>query len=524
MPGGAVLVPSDGRKRTLREKLPPKHVVYPFALVTSLFFLWGFAYGLLDVLNKHFQNILHISKLESTGLQVAYFESTGLQVAYFGLGYFCFSPIAGEILRRKSYKFTILMGLSLYSTGAVFFWPCAKFASEDNKKAVFAGFVVCTGVIACGLASLETAANSYITCLPGTDPSGAAFRLQLSQAFNGVAAFRTDPSGAAFRLQLSQAFNGVAAFSGPLIASKYFFSGENANNLTNVQWVYLAVALLGVSIALLFAFIDLPETSEAELEAAVQAAAEIAGVTSKTDDSIFKQHRVWFGWVAQFVYVGAQVTIASFFINYGADAVGWADAKSSNFLSYSLIMFTCGRFLGAFVLTILPGELLVGIWATLCMIFITCATFLHGKAGMACLMLTMFFEGPLFPCIFVMSTKNMGRHTRRASSLLIAAISGGAVFPPIQGAIADKHGTRISFALCIPAFAYTAGFGYWLWVRHGSHLNVRHEKVNMAQVEPALEATGHKSLNLHSHEKSGFDGNSIGHIRDVREDELKDKV
>ncbi|KAH7338016.1 major facilitator superfamily domain-containing protein [Rhizoctonia solani] len=496
MPGGAVLVPSDGRKRTFREKMPPKHVVYPFALVTSLFFLCkqkrntvyykcshthrGVRIWLARCPQKHFQNILHISKL----------ESTGLQVAYFGLGYFCFSPIAGEILRRKSYKFTILMGLSLYSTGAVFFWPCAKFASEDNKKAVFAGFVVCTGVIACGLASLETAANSYITCLPGTDPSGAAFRLQLSQAFNGV-----------------------AAFSGPLIASKYFFSGENANNLTNVQWVYLAVALLGVSIALLFTFINLPETSEAELEAAVQAAAEIAG-----------QHRVWFGWIAQFVYVGAQVTIASFFINYGADAVGWADAKSSNFLSYSLIMFTCGRFLGAFILTIMPGELLVGIWATLCMVFITCATFLHGKAGMACLMLTMFFEGPLFPCIFVMSTKNMGRHTRRASSLLIAAISGGAVFPPIQGAIADKHGTRISFALCIPAFAYTAGFGYWLWVRHGAHFNVRHEKVNMAQVEPALEAIGHKSLNSHPHEKGGFDGNSISQIRDVREDELKDKV
>ncbi|CAE6510463.1 unnamed protein product [Rhizoctonia solani] len=492
MAGGAVLVPTDGRKRTLREQLPPKNVVFPFALVTSLFFLWGFAYGLLDVLNKHFQNILHITKL----------QSTGLQVAYFGLGYFFFSPIAGEILRRKSYKFTILMGLTLYSTGAIFFWPCAKFASEDNKKAVFGGFVVCTGVIACGLASLETAANSYITCLPGTEPSGAAFRLQLSQAFNGV-----------------------AAFSGPLIASKYFFTGENANNLTNVQWVYLAVALLGVSIALLFAFIHLPETSEAELEAAVQAAAELAGVDSQTNQSIFKarmQHRVWFGWIAQFVYVGAQVTIASFFINYGAEAVGWEDAKSSNFLSYSLIMFTCGRFLGAFVLTFMPGELLVGIWATLCMVFITCTTFVHGKGGIACLMLTMFFEGPLFPCIFVMSTKNMGRHTRRASSLLIAAVSGGAVFPPIQGAIADKHGTRISFALCIPAFAYTAGFGFWLWVRHGAHFNLRHEE--MAQVEPALEAVGHKSLNLHPHEKGGFDERSSSQIQDVREDELKEKV
>ncbi|CAE6406231.1 unnamed protein product [Rhizoctonia solani] len=478
MPGGAVLVPTGGRKQTLREKLPPKNVVFPFALVTSLFFLWGFAYGLLDVLNKHFQNILHITKL----------QSTGLQVAYFGLGYFFFSPIAGEILRRKSYKFTILMGLTFYSTGAIFFWPCAKFASEDNKKAVFGGFVVCTGVIACGLASLETAANSYITCLPGTEPSGAAFRLQLSQAFNGV-----------------------AAFSGPLIASKYFFSKENANDLTNVQWVYLAVALLGVAIALLFVFIDLPETSEAELEAAVQAAAELSG-----------QPRIWFGWIAQFVYVGAQVTVASFFINYGAEAVGWEDAKSSNFLSYSLIMFTCGRFLGAFVLTLIPGELLVGIWATLCLVFVTCTTFVHGKGGMACLMLTMFFEGPLFPCIFVMSTKNMGRHTRRASSLLISAISGGALFPPIQGAIADKHGTRISFALCIPAFAYAAGFGFWMWVRHGAHFNLRHEK--MAQLEPALEAAGHKSLNLHPHEKDVFDERSNSRIQDVREDELKEKI
>ncbi|KAG8712853.1 hypothetical protein FRC09_019389 [Ceratobasidium sp. 395] len=464
---GAVLVPTDGRKLTLREKLPPRNVVYPFALVTSLFFLWGFAYGLLDVLNKHFQNILGVTKL----------QSTGLQVAYFGLGYFCFSPIAGEILRRKSYKFTILMGLTFYSTGAIFFWPCAKFAGEDNKKAVFAGFVVCTG---------------------------------------------TEPSGAAFRLQLSQSFNGVAAFSGPFIASKYFFTGENANNLTNVQWVYLAVALLGVSVALLFTFTHLPETSEAELEAAVQAAAELAGVDAKTDDSFFKQYRAWFGWLAQFFYVGAQVTIASFFINYGAESVGWEDRKSSNFLSYALIMFTCGRFLGVVVLTVWPGELMVGVWGTLCFVFITCTTFLHGKSGMACLMLTMFFEGPLFPCIFVMSTKNMGRHTRRASSLLISAISGGAVFPPIQGAIADKHGTRISFAVCMPAFAYTAAFGFWLWFRHGAHFNIRHEP--MAKLEPAIEAVGRSSMGLYPHASREKGGSPNGDSNELRVDELKEKV
>jgi FHS family L-fucose permease-like MFS transporter len=194
------------------------------------------------------------------------------------------------------------------------------------------------------------------------------------------------------------------------------------------------------------------------------------------------------------MYVGAQVTIGSFFINYGAEVVGWSDAKTSNFLSYALIMFTVGRFVGLALLTIWPAELLVGIWSIMCFILITCATFLRGEAGMGCLMATMFFEAPLFPCIFVISTKGMGRHTRRAASLLISAVGGGAVFPPIQGAIADRHGTRISYAINIPAFLYIAGFSFFLWFRHGAHFNLREEP--LAKVEPALEAAGRTSLGL----------------------------
>ncbi|KAG9082707.1 hypothetical protein FRC06_004891 [Ceratobasidium sp. 370] len=220
MAGGAVLVPSGGKGTSWKQKLPPWNAIYPFALVTSLFFLWGFAYGLLDVLNTHLQNTLGVTKLQSTGLQVAYFRA----------GYFAFSPIASEVLRRRGYKFTIIMGLTF----------------------------ACTAVIACGLASLETAANSYITCLPGTEAPGAAFHLLLSQSFNGI-----------------------AAFAGPFMASKYFFSGDNASNLTNVQWVYLAVALMGAFIAILFVFYELPETSEAELEEKVQAAAELTGLTPR---------------------------------------------------------------------------------------------------------------------------------------------------------------------------------------------------------------------------------------------------
>jgi FHS family L-fucose permease-like MFS transporter len=177
--------------------LSGKNLIYPLSLVISLFFLWGFSYGLLDVLNKHFQTVLGVTRL----------ESTGLQVMYFGGGYLCFSPIAAEVLKRKGYKTTILMGLTLYSLGAIFFWPVAHFSTPTNEKAAFGGFLACTFVIACGLATLETSANSYAVVIG-------------------------HPATASARLQFCQSWNGVASFTGPLIASKAFFSGENANSLT----------------------------------------------------------------------------------------------------------------------------------------------------------------------------------------------------------------------------------------------------------------------------------------------------
>ncbi|QRV90268.1 major facilitator superfamily transporter [Ceratobasidium sp. AG-Ba] len=435
-----------------RHNLIPRKMIYPYALVTSLFFLWGFAYGLLDVLNKHFQNSLGISKL----------QSTGLQVAYFGAGYFACSPIAGEILRRRGYRFTIVLGLAIFSLGAIMFWPCAKLANQSNKNAVFGGFVVLTALVGGGIAIVEVPALSYVTCLPKAEPSGAAFRIQLSQSFNGV-----------------------GAFSGPFIASKYFFSGKNANKLTNVQWVYLAVALAGIFVASLFVVSKIPEISEAELEKQAKAAAGLSGINSRTDKPFYKQYRAFLGLLAQFMNVGAQVSMASLFVNYGAETVGWPDAKTSKFLSYALIMFTIGRFIGIVILAVWPAELLVGFCATMCFVFITCTTFLRGTAGLACLMAAMFFQAPLFPCIFVISTKNMGRHAQRAAALLMCGAGGGAVFPPSQGAIATHYGTHVSYALHMPSFFYIACFSLFLWSRHGAHFNVRNEPLSMAQ--PPLE-------------------------------------
>lgn len=188
-------------------------------------------------------------------------------------------------MKRKGYRFTIMMGLTLYSLGAVFFWPTAHFSNPSNQLASFGGFLACTLVIACGLATLETAANSYAVVIG-------------------------HPATASARLQFCQSWNGVASFVGPLIASKAFFSGENSNNLTNVQYVYLAVACAGAAVGVLFFFSKLPEVAESS----VRSASIVAGDSTELgidqygnlirDKPLWRETNMIFGFIAQFCYVG----------------------------------------------------------------------------------------------------------------------------------------------------------------------------------------------------------------------------
>ncbi|KAG8735624.1 hypothetical protein FRC10_010344 [Ceratobasidium sp. 414] len=187
------------------------------------------------------------------------------------------------------------------------------------------------------------------------------------------------------------------------------------------------MSLLGAMAAVVFIIAELPETPESELEAAAQAAARLAGVSSKTDDPFLKQYRLWFGWLCQFLYVGGQVTSFSFFINYGVEVVGWSNAKSSTFFSYSLIIFLFGRFFAVGFLALFPVEFMVGLCGASCTILVCCIISLRSTSGLACLMLLFFFMGPLIPGIFAISTKDLGRHSRRAASLMISAVAGGAM-------------------------------------------------------------------------------------------------
>jgi FHS family L-fucose permease-like MFS transporter len=416
--------------------LTGRALIYPLSLVISLFFLWGFSYGLLDVLNKHFQVVLQISRL----------QSTGLQVVYFGGGYLCFSPIAAEVMKRKGYKITILMGLSLYSLGAIMFWPTAKFSSFDNRMASFGGFCACTFVIACGLATLETAANSYAVVIG-------------------------DPATASARLQFCQAWNGVASFIGPLIASKFFFEGENANSLTNVQYVYLAVSCAGLAVAILFAFSKLPEISEDMLNgSSIENFAVDEFGNTIGQGPIYKQYNMIFGFLAQFCYVGAQVTIASFFINYATENASFTSSEASNMLSYALITFTVGRFVGVALAAFLQADFIMIVYSviTIALNAYICAG--HGTAAVAVLIVIFFFEAPMYPTIFTLGTANLGRHTRRGAGILVMGVSGGAVFPPIQGAIADSANTRISYVVPLVGFVYVLGYVTFHWVSHGMHV------------------------------------------------------
>ncbi|KAF9474569.1 MFS general substrate transporter [Pholiota conissans] len=382
--------------------------LFAFALVTSLFFTWGFAYGLLDVLNAHFQVVFKINKTQSTLLQLAYFGA-----------YLVWAPVAGVFMRKRGYKAGIHLGLTLYSLGAVFFWPSAKFQK-------YGGFVGCTFVIGCGLSTLEVAANSYIAVLGS-------------------------PKYAASRLNFSQGFQGVASFAGPLIASRWFFLGANATKLDTVQWVYLAVAGLGVVLNILFYFCDLPEIEE---EFILNQVAE-TGDAEKPTESFWRQWRCIFGFVAQTAYVGAQVGVASLAVNFMSEqGIGISQSRASQLFSFCQMTFTFGRFVSVLILKFVDPALLLSIYGIGCCTFSLGVALASGKAGIGCLFGLFFFESICYPCIFTLATKNLGIHTKQGSGLIVMGVGGGAWYPPAQGHVADTVSTRRSYL--VPFSGYVA--------------------------------------------------------------------
>ncbi|CAJ2512093.1 Uu.00g077180.m01.CDS01 [Anthostomella pinea] len=403
-------------QRTRAAELTLRASLYPICLVTVLFFLWGFSYGLLDTLNKHFQNTLQINKARSAGLQAAYFGAYPLA----SLGH------ANWILRHYGYRATFIWGLCLYGVGAFIAIPCILARS-------FAGFCIAIFVIGNGLGSLETAANPYITvCGP--------------------------PRYAEIRINISQAFNGIGTVVAPVLGSYVIFTFSDDEAIQNVKWVYIAIGIFVFLLAFGFFLSTIPEITDADM------AFQANETHANADDKPFwKQYRLFHAAFAQFCYTGAQIAIASYFINYVRDTQPTStDPLAARFLAGAQGAFAIGRFIGVFLMRWFKPRHVFLVFLTCCIIFIAPATNHDGYTGMSLLYVVLFFESICFPTIVALGMRGLGRHTKRGSGWIVAGVSGGAAVPPLTGVAADAHGTAL--AMVVPLSFFVAALSYALAV------------------------------------------------------------
>ncbi|KAL7792729.1 major facilitator superfamily domain-containing protein [Trichoderma afarasin] len=392
---------ANDKGRTKAAELTLRESIFPIALVTVLFFLWGFSYGLLDTLNKHFQNTLHIDQARSSGLQAAYFGAYPLA----SLGH------AAWILRHYGYRAVFIWGLFLYAVGAAIAIPCIKAKS-------FGGFCASIFIIGNGLGSLETAANPFITvCGP--------------------------PKYSEIRINISQAFNGIGTVIAPVLGSYVFFNFSDERALQNVQWVYLAIVVFVLLLASLFFLAKIPEITNADMAFQAQ---EAHG--SSDDQPLWKQYRLFHAALAQFCYTGAQVAIASSFINYAvATRPGTSNSLGSKLFAGAQAAFAIGRFTGSGVMRFVKPRWIFLVFISMCIIFICPAITQKNNTGIAMLYVVLFFESVCFPTIVALGMRGLGRHTKRGSGFIVGGVVGGACVPPLTFVAAERQGSGISMVV-----------------------------------------------------------------------------
>jgi len=406
---------NDVTVKTNRQKLVTQGYMIPFILVTSLFFLWGFAHGCLDVLNKHFQELLSMSKAKSALVQFVFYG-----------GYFLMAVPAGLLMQKFGYKRGIIFGLSLFCAGAFLMLP-ATFIQT------FGSFLVCLFIIACGLTCLETAANPYTTVL---GPSSSAER----------------------RINFSQSFNGLGWIAGPLIGGLLIFSDNGGDNrFSSIALPYLLIGTLVFFVALLFWRIKLPEIKE-EYNTADGSASDMDATWS----NLFKHRHFVLAVLAQFFYVAAQTGVNSFFINYVTEEMpAISNQAASRILAFGgMGLFWLGRFSGStlFMQITKPNKLLA-FYAIMNVLTMSLVVAGLGWVSVVALFSTYFFMSIMFPTIFALGIKDLGPLTKKGSSLLVMAIVGGALIPLLMGHIADISTMAIGFIVPLCCFAFVFYFG-----------------------------------------------------------------
>ena len=389
-----------------------RNYLVPFLLVTSLFFLWGFAHSILDVLNKFFQNELHLTKTQSAFIQVVVYG-----------GYFLMALPAGAVIRRWGYRAGVLTGLFLYGLGALLFIPGATIMS-------FPFFLFSLFVIGCGLTFLETSANPYVTVLG-------------------------DANSSEQRINFSQSFNGLGWILGPLVGGWCLFAQGNS---PNISLPYATIGIVVLLIGLVFYFVRLLEIKE--IPANDHSSLPDEDAPSDSSPSTWSEIRCLsrkgafvFGWIALFLYVAAQTGINSFFINYATEHIAITDSTAATLLSFGgMGLFMLGRLGGSWAMGLIRAERLLAILAIIATLATSVVVFVPNTLGFIALLVVYLCESIMFPTLFALALRGLGAHTKIASSLLIMSIVGGAVAPLLMGIVADGHSTALGFIIPLICF------------------------------------------------------------------------
>lgn len=380
--------------------LVKKEYLLPFVLVTSLFFMWGFARAILDVLNKHFQEAMSISLAHSALIQVVFY-----------LGYFIMAIPAGLFIARNGYRKGVVFGLLLFGIGSLMFIPGEYYMS-------FNFFLSSLFVIACGLVFLEIAANPYMTELG-------------------------DSATAASRLNLAQSFNGLGCACAPLLVGMVLFS---ENQEASLSFPYMIMGGIVLAVALIFSKVNLPEIVHEE--------EVLQGEDARGKKGIWSHKLFVFGIVTLFCYEIAEISINSFFINYVVDD-GWMNTlDAAKLLSVAgLGLFMLGRFAGSWIMRYVRAEKFLLICAIATVVATALVVMGLGIISFVSLILIYLFEAIMFPTIFAISLRGLGNHTKRASSFLMMTPIGGAVGPLMMGFVADQTSMSVSFMVPLVSFA-----------------------------------------------------------------------
>jgi FHS family L-fucose permease-like MFS transporter len=407
--------------------------LFAVGLITSLFFLWGFALNMNSILIPHLKKACQLSDFQSAFIDSSFF-----------IAYFLMAIPAGQFMKKYGYKGGIILGLMLFATGAFLVYPAAGVRS-------YAFFLSAFFVIACGLAFLETAANPYITALG--DPEHASFRINFAQSFNGLAATLAPLIGGRFILSNINLSAASEKNMSPSQLSQYL-----DKEASSVQIPYLIIGLVVLLVGILLYNTALPEivegvSSEEELQHEKKSIVQRIGY-------LFSEKNLMRGVLAQFFYVGAQVCLSSFFIRFSGKVAGIEQKSAALFLSAALFGFMAGRFIGTLLMRFISPVKLLATYSVINVFLIILAILLHGKLSVYALMGVEFFMSIMFPTIFSLSIRGLGAKTKLGSSLVIMAIAGGAVFPPLLGFISDHSNIQIAYLVPAFCFIYVFYFAY----------------------------------------------------------------